>query len=587
MPGCLRVCPAPWPKNAPRPPKTGSQNTGCSVLSPKTPQALRGGGCKTQGASICPVKEGGAKTTRRRNHGTARSGWDPRQFGSTQTHPRSVQTRRENPPSGSMCRLETTGDLPLSSTPPRSWLRPKPTVLFSRPRRNSTRHTAGTSQRLTRFRPTLCCGDVEENPGPLKRNCLLCPWPPTLQPVDRDDFMLRADFFLHLPTALHAPAPFLDAFAAPGNSQLPLFWCKHANALSFSWFHPDPLWMNPPFSRLRDIAHHLLTKPCHVILLWPAWGPRFKDLTVIARARVQLPLGVPLFLKGGVDLMPPPRWVVHCLYINQESPLPEHTQPPLRHLLRCGDVEPNPGPPLLPWAGAFPFLLCSCCGILHTLSRTYSSRLRLLQCGDVEENPGPFEGPSSFGWDEVTRALATYPGRDQWDVTMVSFASAPSSPSVPRTHHAFNLVCLVCQTELCTPTWQQVLTHLCPPDAFEASPDHSATGRGDFLASCGDVEQNPGPPFGTTPVYASEVFPSQVNCPLGRGASLLSCGDVEANPGPEDPLLPAPTSSSQPMQEDGPAGAPPAPTFAAPLQGPSIDPPLLGITPWLPELFYR
>ena len=60
---------------------------------------------------------------------------------------------------------------------------------------------------------------------------------------------------------------------------------------------------------------------------------------------------------------------------------------------------------------------------------------------------------------------------------------------------------------------------------------HEATGRGDELRSCGDVEPNPGPPvLGPT----GSALPTPMHVKSGRGEGLHTCGDVELNPGPQE-----------------------------------------------------
>ena len=207
--------------------------------------------------------------------------------------------------------------------------------------------------------------------------------------------------------ALGCTRPNTDAFAAKHNRQFPLFWDEAQDAFSKNWLGSRPLWMNPPFSALARVLKHLQTKGGHAVLVCPEWSPSFSAFQRIAKGSFRLPAGVPLFLRHGKDLMPPPKWQVWVFHLCENPPCRGSaaglaTQPlrfaavPLAKgrgasLFSCGDIEANPGPEADKDRHAVftedraSHLLVSKFGYLLCTGRGAA----LLSCGDVEANPGP------------------------------------------------------------------------------------------------------------------------------------------------------------------------------------------------------
>jgi hypothetical protein len=180
--------------------------------------------------------------------------------------------------------------------------------------------------------PLLACGDVEPNPGPCPtQRCLLCPPPgkwPAPPPAPTEDYQLYPYLFRDIPGRLGTSTPTLDAFAAPWNSQLPDFWCRHTNAFRQSWLGVTPLWANPPFSLLPLVLQHLKSKGGHVLLVCPSYSRLLTSFGNLSKASYTLPKNTSLFLRGGVFPMPPPAWSVWVFHIDvQPTPTSQKGAP--------------------------------------------------------------------------------------------------------------------------------------------------------------------------------------------------------------------------------------------------------------------
>jgi hypothetical protein len=299
------------------------------------------------------------------------------------------------------------------------------------------------------------------------------------------------------------------------------YWTKELDAFTQNWFQDGPVWMNPPFRLFPEILDRLRRTGGHILLLCPAWSTCFQNFRQMARGACKLPLGR-LFLREGWDLMPEPRWDAWVFLIH-------YIRPTAVSLL---GRQALPSPRARASRRVYPLwaLLRG-----HTMIDVYDpenagGRVQaLLTCGDVESNPGPEQGPASattLNWHEALRACnaftieavdTTWPGRSGPDTGRLGL----SGPFVTA-------VCGVCGESLrFRETWQ-MWRHLdaCIPQCAE--PDPPATGRGDMILTCGDVEENPGPK--PPPEHENE---RHLRHGGGRGDALPTCGDVEQNPGPE------------------------------------------------------
>ena len=141
----------------------------------------------------------------------------------------------------------------------------------------------------------------------------------------------------------------------------------------------------------------------------------------------------------------------------------------------------------------------------------------------------------------------------EWPDHVLPGPSGPALNSHPATNLGVLATCQICNTTFYTRSLETLTQHCCylddpeitmhphdidtapdaPQPAANAPPEQ---GRGSLL-TCGDVEENPGPPkqppHHTSPAHLTQAD-SQPPAPSGRGAALLTCGDVESNPGPRD-----------------------------------------------------
>jgi hypothetical protein len=71
--------------------------------------------------------------------------------------------------------------------------------------------------------------------------------------------------------------PERDAFATEGNRRFPKWWGPGSpdgrDAFDQSWGGPL-LWMNPPYSRLKEVMAKIKRDEAHAILVLPAWSRR-------------------------------------------------------------------------------------------------------------------------------------------------------------------------------------------------------------------------------------------------------------------------------------------------------------------------
>ena len=239
-----------------------------------------------------------------------------------------------------------------------------------------------------------------------------------------------------------------------------------------------------------------------MLLVCPAWKavlPIFWDLAI---RRHRVPDG-PAYLRKGAFLMPQPAWATWVFLIDWPAPPPTglsgspvdrtlprgaHCSRGQLHVLSGGDkVAPEREPPLA-WVPLRAYSYVK----LPQPPRTGIGHSLLSQ--GVEPNPGPERGRE--GLDSLTAYLAARRFLTLWGLlSLVDIEDCPppdpgpSGPTSPRLHLWAEATC-VCGTRiLLRPHGHRPLaTHIA-----HCRPLHRATGRGETLATCGDVEENPGP----------------------------------------------------------------------------------------------
>ena len=121
-----------------------------------------------------------------------------------------------------------------------------------------------------------------------------------------------------------------------------------------------------------------------------------------------------------------------------------------------------------------------------------------MTCGDIEANPGWDEATPGPAFDEpaatdIYRQWTNARGSAQWSARLVSAPSGPSGGRGVLLSHLWVYTCGICGWEVAPRCWDAVTGHVCEAGAFEVADDPPASGRGEALLSCGDVESNPGP----------------------------------------------------------------------------------------------
>jgi len=117
-------------------------------------------------------------------------------------------------------------------------------------------------------------------------------------------------------------APVRDAFAPPTNSRFPAPWSKAEDAFARAWAYPHAgaLWANPPFSRLNEVVTKASREGCLMPVVATEWSgpgyPWWTALCALCPKRWCFPEGRPVYLRGGTDLMPAPRWRTWAFHLD-------------------------------------------------------------------------------------------------------------------------------------------------------------------------------------------------------------------------------------------------------------------------------
>ena len=119
-----------------------------------------------------------------------------------------------------------------------------------------------------------------------------------------------------------------------------------------------------------------------------------------------------------------------------------------------------------------------------------------LSCGDIESNPGP--GPLS-SHPSMTQCLTYLQSLNNYQWSFFIPHSGPSCNTPDAPPKAFWALCEVCGESFLVSQLDMFLSHECPDWTFTPSKtepsftNNPVEGRGSLL-SCGDIEENPGPP---------------------------------------------------------------------------------------------
>jgi len=109
-------------------------------------------------------------------------------------------------------------------------------------------------------------------------------------------------------------APVRDAFATPTNRRFSAFWTKEEDAFAQGCDYPSAgaLWADPPFSRLEEVVTKASREGCLMLVVAPEWSgpgyPWWTALCALCPKRWCFPEGRPVYMRGGKDLVPAPRW---------------------------------------------------------------------------------------------------------------------------------------------------------------------------------------------------------------------------------------------------------------------------------------
>jgi hypothetical protein len=159
--------------------------------------------------------------------------------------------------------------------------------------------------------------------------------------------MLRPDLFTAAVLFFTPYRPNVDLFASPQNNLLPNF-CSHSNsAFSYHWGSLGTVWANPPFHLLNAVWHKAQHDHAVILLLAPLWNsPLLRSFFAHARKIFPLP-DEPLFCRSHSSTpLPTPPWRAAVFLLDFSTRSTRWIHDPTKD----GDVEPNPGPPLVPLA---------------------------------------------------------------------------------------------------------------------------------------------------------------------------------------------------------------------------------------------
>jgi len=180
------------------------------------------------------------------------------------------------------------------------------------------------------------CGYVEANPGP--------PTPDW----GGEDYAVLPDLVQEACSRLGI-APVREAFTTPTNRRFPAFLTKADDAFAQAWGYPSAgaLWANHPFSRLDEVVTKASREGCLMLVVALEWsGPGYlwwMALCALCPRRWCFPGGRPVYLRGGTDLVPAPRWRTWAFLLDSRPPLlPGPAGPPPAVAAAVAQTDPAP-----------------------------------------------------------------------------------------------------------------------------------------------------------------------------------------------------------------------------------------------------
>jgi hypothetical protein len=137
-----------------------------------------------------------------------------------------------------------------------------------------------------------------------------------------EDYRLVPQLFRRALRELKVPAPRVDMFASRHNACAAMYFSERQDggtglqgldSLAADWSElRGPLWVNPPFSLMAKVLAKIRRERPRgsVIVLAPvwrsaSWWPILEQMTV---REFRVPKGVPVYVRRGHQLLPPPRW---------------------------------------------------------------------------------------------------------------------------------------------------------------------------------------------------------------------------------------------------------------------------------------
>jgi len=107
---------------------------------------------------------------------------------------------------------------------------------------------------------------------------------------------------------------------------IPAFWSKAEDAFAQAWDYPSagPLWASPLFSRLDEVVTKASQEGSLMLVVGPDWGgpgyPWWAALCALCPRRWCSPECRPVYLRGGTELMPTPRWRNWAFLLDSRHP---------------------------------------------------------------------------------------------------------------------------------------------------------------------------------------------------------------------------------------------------------------------------
>ena len=125
--------------------------------------------------------------------------------------------------------------------------------------------------------------------------------------------------------------PSVDAFAMAPNQRFTRWWgpgsCEATNAFSMNWGEEPLLWMNPPFSLLREVIKKIERDRAHAIVILPEWKVKcwYREALELRLLDLRYPKGVHFFERPGTRKRPTP-WPVRVMFLCGHNPQCEPTK---------------------------------------------------------------------------------------------------------------------------------------------------------------------------------------------------------------------------------------------------------------------